>query len=163
MLDMLTSRARAAVRTLQSRYERGLYNDEYEMEWLTRMADELVSIRLIAFNSIIQCKGIKESGASLIGRCSCENLYLYISPFYKRLSVILSPGLLHPLPTEIRNALGQLDSQTLPGWPSGVVEQYWDPWWIPGMVHLGWNWKSALNLFTSQVLLFTLLNLLSVF
>ena len=96
MLDMLTSRAHAAVQTLQSRYERGLYNGEYEIEWLTRMVNELVSILLMTFNSIIQCKGIKESGASLLGQCSCKNLYLCISPFYKCLSVILCPRLLHP-------------------------------------------------------------------
>lgn len=57
MLDMMTSRARAAVRTLQSRYKRGLYNDEYEMDWLMRMAVELVSVLRKTFNSLIQCNG----------------------------------------------------------------------------------------------------------
>ena len=52
MLDLLTSRARTAVGVLQSRHERGIVDDRYEMQWYKRMAGELVCILQTTYGSL---------------------------------------------------------------------------------------------------------------
>ena len=90
-------------------------------------------------------------GAYWIGRCLCEDMHLYVTPFYKKLSATLRPGLPTPIPTENLNGLLGLDANCLPGLPTNAVEQYWDAWWIPGSPNCTWNWKLALDVFLKQV------------
>ena len=43
IMDLITSRCRAAVLCFQSRRKNGLRDEEYEFQWYGRMAGELVS------------------------------------------------------------------------------------------------------------------------
>ena len=118
------------------------------------MAEDLVCVLPVTSNRLMKPPVIQEYVAAVIGRLCMDSIYPYLSPFYKRLSMILPPGLPDPIPMEHCNMLLSLDTKTLVGWLSRVVEDYWDTWWIPGLPAGSWNGDSALKLFTSQVFIY---------